>query len=242
MTLAFLSLFAGFLTILAPCVLPLLPIIVSGSIQEKSVIRPFIITLSLATSIVLFTLLLKATTAFIAIPAWFWSIASGIIIIFFGLTLLFPHQWEIISFKLGLGKSQNLLNASSQKKGVWGMVLLGMSLGPVFASCSPTYALILATVLPANFTAGVFYLTLYSIGLAIPLFLIAVFGQKVVQRFTGIANPEGPFKKILGAILLFFGLLILTGLDKDIETWILNQGSFNTSTTIEQNLLEKFEY
>ena len=31
------------------------------------------------------------------------------------------------------------------------MVLLGMALGPVFASCSPTYALVLATVLPANF-------------------------------------------------------------------------------------------
>jgi cytochrome c biogenesis protein CcdA len=62
------SFIAGILTILAPCVLPLLPIIIGGSLEEKSIRRPIIITLSLAASIVVFTLILKVSTAFIDIP------------------------------------------------------------------------------------------------------------------------------------------------------------------------------
>ena len=65
------SFIAGVLTILAPCVLPLLPIIIGGSLTEKSIKRPIIITVSLALSIVLFTLILKVSTAFITIPESF---------------------------------------------------------------------------------------------------------------------------------------------------------------------------
>jgi len=240
MILAFLSFFSGVLTILAPCVLPLLPVIVSGSLQEKKALRPFIITASLAVSILIFTLILKASTALIVIPASFWSILSSVIIFFFGFTLLFPDVWEKLSLKLGLSRSQILLQASSRKNGILGMILLGISLGPVFSSCSPTYALILATVLPVNFISGLFYLILYCLGIAIPLFLIAIFGQRLIKNMKWAANPHGIFKQILGSILVLIGLLIASGLDKDIETWILSLGLFSTSTTIEQNLLEKY--
>ena len=64
MLLLLISFIAGVLTILAPCVLPLLPVIIGGSIsgktKEKS--RPYIIAASLAASLVVFTLLLKLST------------------------------------------------------------------------------------------------------------------------------------------------------------------------------------
>lgn len=239
MTLAFLSFFAGILTVFAPCVLPLLPVILSGSLQEKNMLRPFVITLSLAVSILIFTILLKASTLLIHVPASFWQILSGIIIFSFGISLLFPETWEKFSFLLGLSRSQTLLTSSGQRKGIVGMMLLGASLGPVFATCSPTYTLILATVLPAHFLIGFFYLIIYCIGLSLPLFLIALFGQRIIQKTRWVANPHGTFKQILGAILVFVGLLITTGLDKDLEAWILDQGSFRTVTSIEQNLLRK---
>ncbi len=72
-SLAFVSFIAGVLTILAPCVLPVLPVILAGSLTEKEKWYPYLVTLSLALSIVVFTVLLKASTAFIDIPSSFWS-------------------------------------------------------------------------------------------------------------------------------------------------------------------------
>ena len=65
------ALVAGVLTTLAPCVLPLLPVIVGGSLDESSKRarrRAYVITASLGASVVVFTLALKASTALIGIP------------------------------------------------------------------------------------------------------------------------------------------------------------------------------
>ena len=72
-SLAFVAFIAGILTILAPCVLPVLPVILAGSLTEKEKWYPYLVTLSLALSIVVFTVLLKASTALIDIPSSFWS-------------------------------------------------------------------------------------------------------------------------------------------------------------------------
>lgn len=76
MTLALISFIAGILTILAPCVLPVLPVILAGSITEKQKWYPYLVTLSLALSVVLFTVLLKVSTVFIDIPSVFWKYLS----------------------------------------------------------------------------------------------------------------------------------------------------------------------
>jgi cytochrome c biogenesis protein CcdA len=73
MTLFFLAFFAGALTILAPCVLPVLPVVLAGSLSEKQKWYPYVVTLSLALSVVLFTVLLKASTVLIDVPSGFWK-------------------------------------------------------------------------------------------------------------------------------------------------------------------------
>jgi len=236
------SFIAGILTILAPCVLPVLPIIIGGSMQGKSIKRPLIITLSLAASIVIFTLLLQVFFANTIRPEylkWF----SGGIILFFAFTLLFPALWEGISEKLKFGgNSQGLLQKSGKKKGVLGMVLVGAALGPVFASCSPTYFLILGTVIPQSFGIGLLNLVVYALGLAIVLFGVAFLGQKFMGKIRGLADPKGPFKKVLGVLFALVGLAILMGWDKQFEAYILD----NSNTTFkllefEQSLLDKVE-
>lgn len=82
MSLLLISFIAGILTILAPCVLPVLPVILAGSLTEKKWWYPYLVTLSLAVSIVLFTVLLKASTVLIDIPNSFWKYVSGGILIF----------------------------------------------------------------------------------------------------------------------------------------------------------------
>lgn len=240
MALLLLSFFGGVLTILSPCVLPLLPIIVGGSVTESGKhdrLRPVIITGSLALSIVIFTLALKWSTAFIAVPPRTWSIISGVLVVGLGVITLFPSLWEKFALKLKLSQRSNeALAKSSQRKSYGGAVLVGLSLGPVFSSCSPTYALILATVLPQSFFVGTANLLAYALGLSAVLLLIAIFGQRLVQKLKWAADPEGWFKKALGVLFIVVGILILVGIDKKIETALVERG-FGI-TDIEMRLVE----
>jgi cytochrome c-type biogenesis protein len=233
------SYISGLLTVLAPCVLPLLPIIIGSSVSGKAKWKPLRITLALAFSIIAFTLLLKVSTALIGIDPIVWKYISGGIVIFFGLITLFPDIWNKISLSLGLSKnSDTLLEKAGEKQGWVGDLAIGAALGPVFASCSPTYGLILATVLPVNFAEGLVYLTVYSLGLATILLAIAVLGRKLINKLKFAANPNGWFKKILGVIFILVGLAVITGFDKKIETAILDSGFFDV-TKIEESLLQR---
>ena len=99
MILLIISFVAGVLTVLAPCILPLLPVIVGRSLTDSTLSkrRLFVVVTSLCLSIILFTLLLKVSTLFIAIPQDFWKWFSGGIIFIFGFVTLFPELWEKIS-------------------------------------------------------------------------------------------------------------------------------------------------
>lgn len=237
MSLLFISFIAGVLTVLAPCVLPLIPIIIGRSIEGDFKHRPIIVTASLSISIVLFTLILKASTAFISVPQHVWSLISGGIIILFGLTALFPTSWEKITeyLKIGTG-SQKLLARAAKNNGVASDIAIGAALGPVFSSCSPTYFLILATVLPQNYFTGIVYLIVYALGLSLMLLLISLLGKRLVKRLMTIADAQSRFKKALGIIFILVGLFIVSGLDKKVQAFIVTNGYFDI-TKFEQQIL-----
>ncbi len=240
MTLLFISFFAGVLTVLAPCVLPLLPIIVGGSVTgESSKKKALTITASLGLSVILFTLTLKASTIFIDIPPNVWKYISGGILVAFGLVTFFPTLWEKIPGVHKLTQRSNKALASGHKKsGFIGDIIIGASLGPVFSTCSPTYFIVLATVLPAQPILGFIYLLAYAAGLSIMLLLIALLGQKLTKKLGFAADSNGWFKKGLAIIFFLVGIAILTGFDKKVETAILDAGFFDV-TQIEQKLLEQ---
>ena len=236
------SFVAGVLTVAAPCILPLLPVIVGGSVlhgtatEQKSLKHPIIITLSLAVSILIFSLLLKASTFFLGIPTIVWSFISGGIIILFGITLLFPSLWEKLMIATGWQAGANRLMANSQHGSDVGKdVLLGAALGPVFNSCSPTYALIVAVVLPASFTTGVLYLLAYSLGLASILLLISIFGRSLASKLKWLSNPNGLFKRIVAIVFILVGLAVLFGLDKRVQTYILENGWYDPVMRVEES-------
>jgi len=233
------SFFAGVLTILAPCILSLLPIILGGTLTEKNPLRPLIIASSLGLSVLIFTLLLKATTLFIEIPDIFWQAVSGILVIFFGFSMLFPVVWEKVGFALGLYKAEGLLAKTKQTESFGSSVLLGAAMGPVFTTCSPTYLLIVATVLPAGFVTGLINLIAFIVGLMLMLLLVGYGGRAIVLKFRFAANPNGWFKRTLGAFLILTGILIITGFNKTLEGLILDTG-YNGPIQIEKSLMESF--
>ena len=241
--LIILSFVAGALTVLAPCILPLLPVIIGGTSlnsegNETSGLRhALIICISLAISVLIFSLLLKASTLLLGIPQFAWQAISGIIVILFGINLIFPMLWAKVSIKLGIeNKSNRFLGQSSKKKGIMRDVLIGAALGPVFASCSPTYALIVATILPQSFVNGLIYLAVYCLGLASVLLAIGVAGQSLVSKLGWATNPNGWFRKSLGIIFIITGLVVIFGLDKQIQTLIIESGLYGPIKKFEQRL------
>ncbi len=238
MILFLLSLLAGILTVLAPCTISLLPVIVGGSLSgDKNFKRIFTVTASLGVSVILFTLLLKVSTAFVNIPQEFWQLASGGVIIALGIATLFPALYDRIPFVGALyRKSNKVLATGYQKQNRTGDIIVGAALGPVFSSCSPTYFLILATVLPKSFLLGSVYLLAYTIGLCGGLLVVAVAGQKLLELFGVASDASGWFKRSIGILFILVGVAIAFGYDKKIEL-ILANNVFDV-TKIEQSLLQ----
>jgi cytochrome c biogenesis protein CcdA/thiol-disulfide isomerase/thioredoxin len=238
------SFLAGILTVFAPCVLILLPVIVGSSLASDADLKadrkkPYIISISLGFSVLLFTLLLKASTVLIGIDPQVWKSVSGGIVVILGLSLFFPLLWARVSAKVGLeNSSNNLLGRAAKKSGVFGYILTGAALGPVFSACSPIYALILATVLPVNLALGLVYMTLYATGLSLTLLTIALAGRRLTKRLNWVATPNGWFRRILAILLILVGIAVITGFDKKVQTWALEKIPFN-STSIEEKLLPK---
>jgi cytochrome c-type biogenesis protein len=234
------SFVAGALTVAAPCILPLLPVVVGGTALgggERRWFRPLVITLSLAGSVVLFSLLLKATTVFLGVPQAVWNIISGGIVLLFGINLLWPTLWEKLVLATGFySRSNQLLGKSSRQKGLAGDILLGAALGPVFSSCSPTYALIIAAILPRSFGEGFALLVAYALGLAAILLLIAVAGQAAVAKMGWAANPKGWFRRSMGILFIIVGVAVIIGFDKAVQSYVLEQGWYDPIKSLEETL------
>jgi len=237
--LLFLAFIAGALTALAPCVLPLLPIIIGGAISgdEKDRSRPYLIAGSLAASLILFTYLLKVSSIFIGVSPQLWINFSAGLVIALGISTLFPSAWDRISAALGWQvRSDRLLQAGVTRKGRIGAIATGVALGPVFSSCSPTYAFILATILPKNLVAGLFYLLAYSLGLVTILLLISIKGRKFLNKFSWAIDSHGVVRRSLGMLFILIGIGIGFGYDKKAELWITTHTPFDVSS-IDQSLL-----
>jgi len=238
------SVLAGILTVLAPCIFPLLPIVIGSSEpgkQEKGISRrAIVVIISLSVSVIVFTLLLKATTLFITIPQSFWAYFSGAMIILVGLAILFPTAWARIPLASYLSrKGDKALKEGRDKQSIGGDIVMGAALGPVFTSCSPTYLFIIATVLPASFAVGLIYLAGFTIGLAFSLLLIAYLGQQIVRKVMSHSVGAERVKKFFGVLILLVGIAIFTGYDKKLETYILDSG-YGATINFESELIERF--
>lgn len=238
MSLVIIAFLSWILSVLAPCVLPVLPVILGGSLGNQKRYRPLVIVLSTAVFITLFTVLLKVSTALIGIPQQVRTTISAIIIIAYGSTLIRPNLREYCAEKIWLHKVNTL--ASKAKEHTWLRwdILLWASLGPIFASCSPTYALLLSVVFPQSIFAGITYTLIYSLWFALFLLLLAYGGRAMIRKFSRAANPQWSFKKWLWFLLIATWVLIVSWYMKKLEVAILDAGFFDIGQ-VEQKLLEK---
>lgn len=217
-----LTLFAGILSVAAPCLLPMLPLILTGSIRgERSKWKPFIIATSLGVSIFVFTLILRVSTALVSIDPSIWQLVSGMILVTLGLITVFPALWSHLLARFSINQSASkTLGSTISRSDKIAPILTGAALGPVFSSCSPMYAWILATVIPTSLARGIFLLVIYCLGVVSALCAIGYGGQKFLSKFNKLTHPT--FQKIIGALFILLGVAIILGLDKTLQSTILD--------------------
>lgn len=210
----------------------------SGKSKDRA--RPYVIVASLAVSIIFFTLLLKVSTVLVNLSPNVLTDFAGGLLIALGVAAAVPELWERLVVSLNLeAASLRLLGRSEKNQNQYiAPVLTGVALGPVFSSCSPTYAFILASVLPSSFAAGLIYLVAYTLGLVAILLVILLSGRKYITRYPWAINTHSWFRRSLGLLFVVIGLAFITGYQVKAEVWVANHLPFD-ETKVEQILLQK---
>jgi cytochrome c-type biogenesis protein len=165
--------------------------------------------------------LFRVSVQFIDIDPKVWIALSSGIIVFYGLTLLFPTYRDKISLRIFWNKSSTLTEKAGSYDGRLGDILLGASLWPLFSTCSPTYALLFSVILPTSFLFGLVCMIAYVLGFGLILYIFVAGGKKIIRKFYPLANSHGIFKKTLGILLIVIGALIFTGKILNLESSVV---------------------
>jgi len=224
MTSLFLALAAGVLSTLSPCVLPLLPAILMGATAQHR-FGPLALAGGLALSFAGIGLFVATIGYGLGLTGDVFRIVGGVLMLGIGAVLLVPAaqvQWAIAAGPLQQWTETRFGGlATTGWKGQFG---LGLLLGVVWAPCvGPTLGAASLLAAQGEDLASVAATTfLFAIGAAIPLLLLAMVSQTALRGWAKrLSGSAGWGKLVLGAVLVVIGLLILTGLDKQIEAYLV---------------------
>ena len=222
MTLYLFAFLSGVVTIFAPCIWPLLPIILSSGVTGGKK-KPLGIIVGLSISFLFFTLALAALLKVVPIDPEIFRDLGIIIIIFLGFTLLIPKLTLLLEGFVSRLSARFGGVGSKQGSGFGSGVLTGAALGVVWSPCAGP---ILATVATIAATSGVnstvFFIGLsFVVGVALPLALIAFLGQRVFARMRGANKYTARIQQVFGVIVILAGVIIYTGYDKTLQAKIL---------------------
>jgi cytochrome c biogenesis protein CcdA len=220
-----LAFLAGLLSILSPCVLPLIPIVVGAATGEHRY-GPAALAAGLALSFVTIGLFVATVGFSLGLDQDIFRAVAAVLLIAIGGALLVPRlQMQIASAAGPIGNWAQMQTGDMQGRGLGKQFAVGVLLGAVWSPCvGPTLGAASLLAARAENLGGV-ALTMFAfgIGAALPLLLIGVMSREALARWRGrmLAVGSGG-KAIMGAILVVTGVLILTGLDKRLEAFLVD--------------------
>lgn len=229
---------AGIVTVLSPCILPVLPVVLSGSTGGGKA-RPWGIITGFIASFTVFTLTLSALTQALGIPADALRLFAAFTIFAFALVTLVPFLKDRFAAFASSVAARRGGGGPQKVGGFWSGFVLGISLGLVWTPCvGPIMASVISLALSGGADASSVVITLaYSAGTAVPLFLIMRGGRGLLNRFPALSRNTDKIQKAFGALMLLTAIALFTGADRTFQTWLLDTfPSYGTGlTAIEDN-------
>lgn len=223
---------AGMATVASPCVLPILPAVLSGSVGGR--FRPIAIVAGMALTFTLMGLLVFTVASFTFITdylRWF----SIFIIIGMGAVLFdddinevyVRYSSSMVNFAREHFSLIGKISSNAPPEGLPGGFFLGMSLGILWIPCvGPILSSVFMYVAQSsagsgNILQGIALLFTYSLGAGIPMLIIAYSGKSVSGKVKWFSRRSHFFKKLSGVILVLVGLIMLFGIDKNLKIFFL---------------------
>ncbi len=194
---------AGIISVSSPCILPLLPAVLATS-AGKDKLRPLAIVLGVSISFITMGVITSAFGAVFHTHIGEMKILAEVLILLMGFALL-------LDLSLFNSFSKFPLLAGMNEQGPVSGFLLGLSLGVLWIPCvGPILGSILTLVaLDGNAINGALTLSVYSLGFAIPMLILAYFAQLSSSKMRLISKYDAVFKKGGGIVLILFGLWMI---------------------------------
>src|SRR5439155_15358786 len=206
--LALFALIAGAATALSPCVLPVLPVVLAaGATGGRR--RPLGIVTGMTLSFTFATVALVYGIDALGLPDDLLRMAAIGVLLLFGLTLLVPALAARV--EAWLTRFAPKAHQGNEQGGFWSGVLVGLSLGLVYAPCAgPILAGVITVSASQSFTAGRLAVALaYGLGSAAVLFVLALGGRRLSGR---LSRRSGHLQMAMGGLMVLVAVAMIANL------------------------------
>lgn len=218
------SLLAGSLSTLNPCVFPLLPLVLGGAMQSNR-FTPVAMGIGMATSFALLGLLIGALGDTLGLDPEMVRTVGGVMLVLIGTAMLIP-AWneQVTKWMTPLASNAQSVSGKLSGTSLISAFSLGAVLGFVWSPCSGPLLLsaISLVATEGGFLRGASILGIFGLGAAIPLVAVAYASRSSFMKSRDwLMKHINPVKRLFAFLVLGLGLLILSGHDKTVEAAIL---------------------
>ena len=210
---------AGVITILSPCVLPLLPMILATATQNGRA-RPVGVIVGFIAAFSAATLALSTLVRTLSVPPDINRTLSAVVLVALGLVLVLPPM-QLMFERLTGGLAGRA--PATATAGFGGGLVVGLGLGLAWTPCvGPIMASVITLALNQNVGPGAVAVTLaFSLGTALPMAAVLFGGRRLVHRLDWFQRHAASIQRVFGAVLLLTGLAIWFGWDRTVQIALL---------------------
>src|SRR3954454_14322436 len=210
------ALVAGAATAVSPCVLPVLPVVLSaGATGGRR--RPLGIVTGLTLSFTFATVALVYVIDALGLPDDLLRTVAIVVLLLFGATLVVPALAARV--EAWLTRLAPSARRGDENGGFWSGLLVGLSLGLVYAPCAgPILAGVITVSASQSFTAGRLAVAFaYGVGSAVVVYALMLGGRRVTRR---LSRQAGRLQAAMGVLMVLVAVLMLRGYDTRFQTAI----------------------
>lgn len=215
---------AGMLTLLNPCVLPVLPIVIASAATQGRA-GPVALAAGLVASFAIVGMFVLTVGFSVGIDGDELRTVAAAALVVAGVVLVVPRAQAIFATVTAPVSARGSRWLQGVSGNAWhGQLAVGLLLGVVWTPCvGPTLGVAIAAASQGeNLLRAASTFVSFGLGVAVSMLVVAGASQRLL--FGGAARLRvvaGFGKVVLGVALLAVGALVLTGFDRVVETWAL---------------------